>query len=170
MSTIFPESLSAEQTVSISENATMANRNETAGSSLINRNEIAAGPLTEEQEIYKENILDHYKHPRNKRQLAGVICQRNVNPLCGDQIIMYLDIHKNMLKTITFMGQGCAISQAAASMLTEELYGKTIVEVQAFTSEDMLGLLGIPVSPVRQKCALLALTTVQQGVHTWCLK
>ena len=138
---------------------------------LVDRSEVTNGMLTEEQEIYKENIIDHYKNPRNKVALpACTICQNNVNPLCGDQITMYFDIQGGMIQQLSFTGQGCAISQAAASMLTEEFHGKTLAEVQSFTLENMLKLLGIPISPARKKCAFLALTTIHQGVQSWRLK
>lgn len=127
--------------------------------------EIARGELTEEQELHQENILDHYKYPRNKKALeAYTLTHREHNPLCGDEIQCYLLLNHTTLKEISFTGQGCAISQAAASMLTEELPGKPIESIKKLGPWDMYNWLGIPISPARSKCALLALKTIQRGL------
>lgn len=141
---------------------------------LIDRNELASAPLTEEQEIYKENILDHYKHPRNNSIPEHPhIVRHGHNPLCGDEMTIY-GVVKTSTKaeewSLSFTGHGCAISQAAASLLTEELQRKSSAEIKSWDEEKMMALLGIPISPVRRKCALLALKTVQQGVAVWHLK
>lgn len=118
-------------------------------------------------DLYAENILDHYKNPRNKGKLkAPALSKEGANPLCGDQITLYLEIKDNKIKKITFDGIGCAISQAAASMLTEELTGKTLDEAKKITKEDMLKLLGVEIGPTRLKCALLALSTLQEALKS----
>lgn len=123
-------------------------------------------PLTEEQEIYKENIIDHYKHPHNKGRLAEhTHSHKAVNPLCGDHIVMYLYMKDDVVVDISFEGDGCAISQASASLLTDELKGKTSAEVITFTEQDLYTLLGIPISHTRRKCALLSLKTVQGAIN-----
>lgn len=135
---------------------------------LIDRKERAPETLSEEHEMYQENIIDHYKNPCNKQALPSCsVCHSNVNPLCGDQITIYANIHEGLVTHITFTGQGCAISQAAASILTETFQGRTVPDLQSFTSDDMLKLLGIPISTVRRKCALLAFATLQQGIASW---
>ncbi len=118
-------------------------------------------------DLYAENILDHYKNPRNKGKLKdATVSKEGANPLCGDQITMYLEIRNNRIKKITFDGIGCAISQAAASMLTEELTGKTLDKARKITKEDMLKLLGVDIGPTRLKCALLALSTLQEALRS----
>ncbi len=125
--------------------------------------EITSVDLTEEQEIYKENVIDHYKRPRNKREMTDfTITQREVNPLCGDIIALYIKTKEDRITDISFIGNGCAISQASASLLTENIKGKTVKEATEFNSADLFGLLGIPISHTRTKCALLSLKTLHQ--------
>jgi len=127
--------------------------------------EISDAALTEEQELYKENILDHYKHPRNKKTLVEyTFTHHEHNPLCGDEINCYVLLNHTTIKDISFTGQGCAISQAAASILTEELQGKPTETIRKMGPWDVYNLLGIPISPTRSKCALLALKTIQRGL------
>ncbi|MBK9941070.1 MAG: SUF system NifU family Fe-S cluster assembly protein [Kouleothrix sp.] len=121
-------------------------------------------------DMYREVILEHYKHPHN----AGTLEQPDVshedsNPLCGDRIRIDLQIADGAVSEIRFQGRGCAISQAAASLLTDEIAGKTLDEVRAFSKDDMLDLIGIPLdkNPVRIKCALLALKTLKSGVYEY---
>jgi len=126
---------------------------------------ISEAVLTEEQELYKENILDHYKHPRNKKILAEyTFTHHEHNPLCGDEIKCYVLLNHTAIKDISFTGQGCAISQAAASLLTEELQGKPTETIKKMGPWDVYNLLGIPISHTRSKCALLALTAIQRGL------
>ena len=129
---------------------------------MIDRNQIGEGSLTEEQEIYRENILDHYKRPRN----VGTIKQcsfthRELNPLCGDELELCLDVKDGSVVHVLFSGVGCAISQAAMSMLTEKIKGKSVHELQKITPQDIVYMLGIPIGLVRMKCALLCLKTLQ---------
>lgn len=127
---------------------------------------ISANLLTEEQEMYKENILDHYKYPRNKKVLEEyTFTHQEHNPLCGDEIRCYVLLNHTAIKDISFTGQGCAISQAAASLLTEQLQGKPIELIKKMGPWDVYNLLGIPISHTRSKCALLALKTIQKGAE-----
>jgi len=137
---------------------------ETAAS--IDKNEIASTSLTEDQEIYKENILDYYKNPRNKKELKDYTVKRKeVNPLCGDELTLYLKIDNDKISKATFLGKGCAISQASISMLTERIEGMSLREAKNLTKEDVLAMLGIPISIVRMKCALLSLKTITKSLE-----
>ena len=119
------------------------------------------------EQMYQENILDHYRNPRNFGQIDKPDVDTNdYNPLCGDKIGMQLKISGNKIKEIKFYGSGCAISQASASMLTEEISGKTIQDILKLTKEDVLDLLGIEISYARLKCALLALKVLKMAVYT----
>lgn len=116
-------------------------------------------------EMYKERILELAKRQLNKHPLkAYSVKQEKSNPLCGDKVIIYLKIKKSLIEDGAFEGDGCAISQSAASLLTEEIKKKKVAEVAAFSDEKMLALLGIPISHLRQKCALLALQAVREGL------
>lgn len=117
--------------------------------------------------VYSEIILDYYRHPRNKGSLAHPqITAKDSNPLCGDIIEMQLDIDKNnLVREVKFNGQGCAISQASASMLTELVKGKNLDEVRGISKDDILSLIGGQLSAVRLKCALLSLKVLKTGVY-----
>ncbi len=116
-------------------------------------------------DLYRENIIDHYRHPRNKGHLETPdIHYHDVNPFCGDEITIELKVVDGRVAEVAFDGKGCAISQASASMLTEEILGKTLDEVRALEKEDVLEMLGIPIGPVRMKCALLPLKVIKAGV------
>lgn len=118
--------------------------------------------------MYVENIMDHFNNPRNYGRIENAsISLRELNPLCGDLIEVFAIIKNGKLERISFTGKGCAISQAAASLLTEEITGKTIPQVKKITNDEMVKLLAIPISPVRLKCALLALKTVEKGIHIY---
>ncbi len=119
-----------------------------------------------DEELYKENVLDHNKNPRNKRIIPSCTCQHTENnPLCGDKITIYLKIKKNKLEDISFMGDGCAISQASASLLTEHVQHFTVKQLKDLSSDDILTLLGIPISHTRMKCAQLCLKTLQKALE-----
>ena len=117
--------------------------------------------------VYSEIILDYYRHPRNKGTLAHPhIKAKDSNPLCGDIIEMQLELDGNSsVKDVKFNGQGCAISQASASMLTELVKGKKLDEVRVISKEDILSLIGGQLSAVRLKCALLSLKVLKTGVY-----
>jgi nitrogen fixation NifU-like protein len=108
-------------------------------------------------DLYRENILDHYKNPRNSGHLdAPTVSAEGVNPLCGDELRVELQIEDGVVTDLRFNGRGCAISQAAASMISDVAKGKSVADVQALGREDVLEELGIPLTPIRLKCALLS--------------
>ena len=108
--------------------------------------------------LYAEDILDHYKHPRNYGQLEHPdIHVEASNPLCGDRLAMDLRVKGGVVDDVAFSGQGCAISQASASMLTEEILGKRVEDLADTTRDDILDMLGVEVSYARMKCATLSL-------------
>jgi nitrogen fixation NifU-like protein len=117
-------------------------------------------------DLYRDYILEHYRRPHN----FGVIDDANAqhegaNPLCGDRITMQLRLSGGKVAAVGFTGRGCAISQASASLLTDEIKGKTVDDVEKLTADNVLELLGIEVSPARLKCALLSLDTMQHALH-----
>ena len=116
--------------------------------------------------MYMENILDHYKNPQNKGKLTNAqIANKEKNPSCGDEIEVTATINNNNhITDIKFDGQGCAISQAAISMVTEEVKGKDIEEILKLKKENVLELLGIDIVPMRVKCAMLGLRVLQRGI------
>ena len=123
------------------------------------------------QDLYMENILDHYENPRNRGTLEHPdISHEEDNPVCGDHIRVDLKVEEGVVTDIRFSGKGCSISQAAASMLTEEVKGKPLDEVKLFDKQTVLNLLGIQIGPVRMKCALLSLKVLKAGaygIHGW---
>ena len=117
-------------------------------------------------DIYKDIILDYYRHPRNFGDLPDPdVRSKDSNPLCGDVIEMQLKIRDGKIDDLRFKGRGCAISQASASMLTELAKGKTLDEIKVLSKEDVLNMLGINPGPTRIKCALLGLKVIKLGVY-----
>ena len=117
-------------------------------------------------DLYRQNILDHYQSPRNFGTLEHPdISAEDSNPLCGDVIRIDLKIRDGKVADVRFTGKGCSISRAAASMLTEEIRGKSLEEVKRIGKDEVLEMLGIELGPVRLKCALLALKTLKVGVY-----
>ncbi len=116
-------------------------------------------------DLYSEIILDYFKNPHNKGVIKNATSTANEdNPLCGDKIrIDLLFDKKGTVKKATFTGEGCAISQASASMLTEKLIGKTKEEIKNIKNDEVYEMLGIPISPGRVKCALLGLITAKKA-------
>lgn len=114
-------------------------------------------------DIYKQNIIDHYKNPRNKFTMkdANLIVEE-INTLCGDKIKFYLKIENEIIKDISFSGEGCAISQATASMLTEILKGEKISKLKKINFVFIKKLLGIEINPARSKCALLSVEALKK--------
>ncbi len=116
----------------------------------------------------RENILDHYELPRNQGALVDAnVIQRQDNPLCGDRVVVYLRVADDKVAAIGWEGRGCTISQAAASMLSEELLGKSIAEARALNEQFMVNLIGTRLNPARMKCATLGLKAVQDGLESW---
>lgn len=116
-------------------------------------------------ELYRDYILDHYRRPRNKGHLPHPdVAHEEHNPLCGDRVALELTIRDGMVTEARFDGEGCAISQASASVLTEMIVGRPLAELRQLGREDVLESLGIDnVSPARLKCALLPLNTLRAG-------
>jgi len=123
-------------------------------------------PEKGQEDIYKQVILDHYKHPRNQGELTSpTIKTKARNPVCGDQIEFSLLIKDNKIEDVKFKVQGCAVSTASASLLSEKLKGMTVDEIKALQSEDIFALLGVQsLGSSRAKCALLGLNTVLKGL------
>ena len=118
------------------------------------------------EDIYREIILDHYRNPRNKGSLPNAdISIHDSNPLCGDEIDIHLKVEEDMIKDIKFEGRGCAISQASASMLTEQVLNKPLNTVKDIAKEDILENIGLMnLGPARIKCALLSLKVLKLGM------
>lgn len=117
-------------------------------------------------DIYREHILDHYRNPRNYGTIEDAdISHEDTNPLCGDRVRIDLRIADGKIADIKFSGRGCAISQAAASILTEMVAGADLDEVRQLSADDLLDELGVPISPARVKCALLGLKVLKSGVY-----
>ncbi|HUG30749.1 MAG TPA: SUF system NifU family Fe-S cluster assembly protein [Candidatus Limnocylindria bacterium] len=117
-------------------------------------------------DLYRDYILEHYRRPHNFGVLDGAtLSQEGANPLCGDRITMQLRVRGGVIDGVGFTGRGCAISQASASLLTDEVKGKEVEKAASMTSANVLDLLGIEISPARMKCALLSLETLQGALE-----
>jgi len=121
-------------------------------------------------DMYRQQILDHYKSPRNYGELEEpTFTHVGENPMCGDTIEMdvVLDEDEETIERVAFRGEGCAISQASASMLSQELVGMTIEELEAMDRDDVIDMLGVDISPMRVKCAVLAEKVAQDGAEIY---
>jgi nitrogen fixation NifU-like protein len=118
-------------------------------------------------DLYRQQIIDRYKHPLKRGVLdPNDITYEDENPLCGDRLRIDLRVGPDgRISEAAFSGDGCAISQASADLLTEYIEGKTLEEVRSLTKEDVLDLLGIELSPIRLKCALLSLKVLKAGAY-----
>ncbi len=116
-------------------------------------------------DMYREEILSHYKRPRNWGPLDDPDLEfEDTNPLCGDELKVMLKLDEQKIVTdVRFDGHGCAISQASASMASEELVGKSVDELVALDKSFVLDLLGIPISATRMKCAMLSLKVIKSA-------
>jgi nitrogen fixation protein NifU and related proteins len=124
--------------------------------------------MNEFDQLYREVILDHYKNPRGHGLLESPDAQaEGQNPLCGDEVSIYVAFGADgeTIDEVKFAGRGCAISQAATSMLTEMVQGRTATEVATLPKDELLDEIGIPLTPVRLKCALLGLSTLKLALH-----
>src|SRR5688500_11671491 len=118
------------------------------------------------EDLYRDFILDHYRRPRNKGTLDPAdFTYEDTNPLCGDEVRIDVRVAGDRVADVKFSGRGCAISQAAASILTEMVEGRPLAEVKALTKDDLLEELGVPISPARLKCALLGLKVLKAGIY-----
>jgi nitrogen fixation NifU-like protein len=117
-------------------------------------------------DIYREQILEHYKNPHHFGELADAdITQEGDNPLCGDVVTFYLKLDDGHLADVRFRGRGCAISQASASMLTDMIVGRPVNELKHFPTKELLDELGIQISPARMKCATLSVNTLRVALN-----
>ena len=135
------------------------------------------------EDLYREVILDHYKSPRNKRDIAAPTCSaKGNNPLCGDEVTVYVGITDGAVDEAAFEGQGCSISQASASMMTEAISGLSLDDLNSLVKEframmaeesdptedelgDLVALQGVTKYPVRIKCAVLAWDTLEKALE-----
>ena len=124
--------------------------------------------MPDEEELYQEHILDHYEDPFHCGRLPSAShSHEEHNPLCGDVVRIELRLNGDgRIEDAYFNGEGCVISQASASLLLEEMVGKSIEDVKAFSAEDMLQLYGPRLTPNRQKCCLLSWRTLQSALHS----
>ncbi|WP_299236571.1 iron-sulfur cluster assembly scaffold protein [Natronomonas sp.] len=118
-------------------------------------------------DMYRQQILDHYKNPRNYGELEDADIEHvGENPMCGDTIKMFVQLADDdeTIEYVSFVGDGCAISQASASMLSGELQGRTLASVREMDRDDIIDMLGVELSPMRIKCAVLAEKVAQDGI------
>jgi nitrogen fixation NifU-like protein len=123
--------------------------------------------MSEFENLYRELILDHYKNPRNHGLLEQPdALAEGQNPLCGDEVTVSVRLGEDdVIEDVGFEGRGCAISQAATSMLTDLVKGRTAAEVAAMPKDELLEEVGIPLTPVRLKCAILGLGVLKVALH-----
>jgi nitrogen fixation NifU-like protein len=124
--------------------------------------------MSEFEQMYREVILDHYKNPRGHGSLESAdVSAEGMNPLCGDEVAISLafDEDGDTIRDVRFEGRGCAISQAATSMLMEMVKGRKASEVAEMPKEELLDEVGIPLTPVRLKCAILGLGVLKLALH-----
>jgi nitrogen fixation NifU-like protein len=115
-------------------------------------------------DFYRDYILDHYRNPRNFGTLEHSDAEaEDLNPLCGDQIRMQLQLDDGVVKDVRFSGKGCAISQASASMLTETVKGMKLSDLAKLPKDVVLENVGIGISPTRMKCAMLGLRVLRSA-------
>ena len=120
------------------------------------------------ENLYREVILDHYKNPRGHGVIEDADAEaEGENPLCGDEVSIYVTFGEDgeTIDDVKFSGRGCAISQAATSMLMEMTKGRTAQQVAALDKDELLAEIGVPLSPIRLKCAMLGLTTLKVALH-----
>jgi len=118
-------------------------------------------------DIYRQYILEHYREPHNHGKLEHpTLSAADTNPLCGDRIEIDLNVgDDDHVLEVRFSGRGCAISQATASMLTDRIEGASLDDLRALTPDDIIEMLGVEIGPARQRCALLSLRVLHQGIQ-----
>ena len=124
--------------------------------------------MSEFDQLYREVILDHYKNPRGHGLLEGADAEADgQNPLCGDEVSIYVAFGDDgeTIDEVKFSGRGCAISQASTSMLMEMVKGRKAGEIAELPKEALLEEIGIPLTPIRLKCALLGLGVLKVALH-----
>mgnify|MGYP006292800545 FL=1 len=119
-------------------------------------------------DMYRQQILDHYKNPRNYGEIEEPTYSHvGENPMCGDEITIDVVLEDGTIERIAFRGDGCAISQASASMLSEKLTGASVEELVEMDRDDVTDMLGVDISPMRVKCAVLAEKVAQDGYEIY---
>jgi nitrogen fixation NifU-like protein len=122
--------------------------------------------MSELDSLYREVILDHYKNPRGHGVIDSADAEaEGQNPLCGDEVSIAVSFDGDTIADVKFQGRGCAISQAATSMLMDMVKGRTAQEVAGMSRDELLEEVGIPLTPVRLKCALLGLGVLKLALH-----
>ena len=124
--------------------------------------------MSDFDDLYREVILDHYKNPRGHGVIEDADAHADgLNPLCGDEVSIYVQFGEDgeTIDEVKFSGRGCAISQAATSMLMEMVTGRTATEIAELPKEELLEEVGIPLTPIRLKCALLGLGVLKVALH-----
>lgn len=122
------------------------------------------------QSLYKDYLLDHYRHPRNAGTLADANCgAQQENPACGDAVSMTGRLEQGIMREVRFSAKGCVICVAGASLLSEQITGFTVQEMVALDAQTMITLLGIPLGPTRLKCALLPLYTLHDALKHYSI-
>ena len=124
--------------------------------------------MSEFDQLYREVILDHYRNPRGHGVMEDADAQaEGQNPLCGDEVSIFVSFgaDNETIDDVKFSGRGCAISQAATSMLTEMVRGRTATEVATLPKDELLDEIGIPLTPIRLKCALLGLGVLKVALN-----
>jgi nitrogen fixation NifU-like protein len=124
--------------------------------------------VSEFDQLYREVILDHYKNPRGHGVIESAdAAAEGQNPLCGDEVAIYVALGEDgeTIDEVKFSGRGCAISQAATSMLTEMVQGRKATEIALMPRDELLEEIGIPLTPIRLKCALLGLGVLKVALH-----
>jgi nitrogen fixation protein NifU and related proteins len=125
------------------------------------------------EDLYRDNLLDHYENPRHHGTVEGAdISHEESNPLCGDRIRVDVKLTSDQkgIAEVAFSGDGCIISQAAASMLLEEVAGKSIEDVQKLERQDVLDMIGVPLTTARVKCAMLGLKVLKAGIYGYLVE
>jgi nitrogen fixation protein NifU and related proteins len=124
------------------------------------------GKLMDVDPLMMDVLLEHYRHPHNFGELSPCdIAHEEGNPSCGDQIKVFMRVKNGTIQDVSYSGKGCIISQAAASILTDLVKGEPVEKVKTITKEEMLENIGIPIGPMRLKCALLALKVIKTGLY-----
>ena len=122
--------------------------------------------MSELDSLYREVILDHYKNPRGHGVIDGADAEaEGQNPLCGDEVSIAVSFEGDRIADVKFQGRGCAISQAATSMLMDMVKGRSAEQVASMSRDELLDEVGIPLTPVRLKCALLGLGVLKLALH-----
>ncbi len=120
-----------------------------------------------DEQLYKEVILDLYRNPLHNKELEDFDVEKvGHNPSCGDKVVMQMKLDGETISDIGWTGEGCAISLAALSLITDEVKGKTKTEIKQISKEEMIAMLGIPISHTRLKCALLGWQTIEDSISS----